>query len=253
MIADYKQLTEDFRTLGIVKGDSVIVHSSYKSMGGIEGGIETLIEAMLSVVGDSGTLIFPTLTYVTVTAQNPIFDYLRSPSCTGAISEYVRNMNSSIRSIHPTHSVAAIGANATYFTGGHENDRTPCGENSPFRKNIESGGKILMLGCNVAYNTTFHALEEMANTSYVLTSPPIEHTIILPSGSYKGNYRRHSIVQNGYAQRYDRITAEEGNGLIKGYVHGAHCHLFSADIMAKCALSLMSKDEKYFVEKIQKN
>lgn len=251
MNSDYNILRKDLSELGLCKGDSVMMHSSYKSLGGVEGGIETLVSAILSVIGDSGTLLVPTLTYKFVTVDNPVFDYLNTPSCVGAVSEYVRNMEGSMRSIHPTHSVSAIGRLADYYTAGHENDRTPCGENSPFRKNIESGGKVLMLGCDVAYNTTFHAIEEIAGVSYVLTTPPLEHTLILPDRTYKAAYRRHSIVQNGYAQHYERITTQEDNGLKKSYVHGAMCYLFSADIMAKRALSLMEKDEKYFVEKIK--
>ena len=42
--------------LGLKKGDSVLIHSSYKSMGGLVGGIETFVDAVLSVIGDAGSL-----------------------------------------------------------------------------------------------------------------------------------------------------------------------------------------------------
>ncbi len=252
MISDYEAISSDLIDLGIEKGDSVVLHSSFKSLGNVNGGIDTFIKAILSVLGDSGTLIVPTLSYSYVSVQNPVFDYLKTPSCVGAVSEFVRLMDGSVRSIHPTHSVAAFGRLADYYTEGHEKDRTPCGENSPFRKNIESGGKILMLGCNIAHNTTFHALEEMVGVGYALTSPPLTHTLILPDRTYSADYRRHSIVQNGYGQRYDRIKDVDDNGMRKGFVHGAECHLFSADVMAKRAISIMKENEKFFVEKIKK-
>ena len=86
---DYLLLKNDLRAIGIREGDSIIIHSSYKSMGGLEGGIKTLIDSILSVIGDSGTLIAPTLTFRDVSVENPVFDYLHTPSCVGAISEYV--------------------------------------------------------------------------------------------------------------------------------------------------------------------
>ena len=49
--------------LGLKKGDSILIHSAFKSMGHVEGGIETFIDAVLSVIGDTGTLIVPTITW----------------------------------------------------------------------------------------------------------------------------------------------------------------------------------------------
>lgn len=48
--------------LKIEAGDTVLVHSSLKSMGYVEGGAETVIEALLMSVGDSGTIVMPTFT-----------------------------------------------------------------------------------------------------------------------------------------------------------------------------------------------
>ncbi|MBR2021213.1 MAG: AAC(3) family N-acetyltransferase [Clostridia bacterium] len=47
--------------LGIKDGDSVIVHSSLKSLGYVEGGADAVIDGFLEAVGKDGTLIFPTL------------------------------------------------------------------------------------------------------------------------------------------------------------------------------------------------
>ena len=253
MNKDYEIIKEDLAALGIAKGDTLLVHSSFRSLGSVDGRIETLLNAIFSVIGDSGTLLVPTLSYTTVSVNNPVFDYLNTPSCTGAVTEYVRVMNGSVRSIHPTHSVTAIGRLAEFYTSGHEKDRTPCGENSPFTKNIYNGGKILILGCNPAYNTTFHAIEEIAKTNYCLNPVALTHTIILPDKTYTGDYHRHNIVQSGYAQRYNRIVDMDNNGMKKGIVHGAESYLFSSEVMTKRALLAMEKDETYFVERMNKD
>ena len=134
MNADYQQIREDLSALGLRKGDAVLIHSSFKSMGAVEGGIQTLVDALLSVIGDTGTLIVPTLTFVEVSAENRVFDYLGSVSCVGAVSEFVRQMDGAKRSINPTHSCAAIGYKRDWYVGTHQMDRTPVGPNSPIYK-----------------------------------------------------------------------------------------------------------------------
>lgn len=250
MNADFKKLTEDFKALGIKKGDSVLIHSSYKSMGGIEGGIETFVDAMLSVLGDSGTLISPTLSFRAVSVENPVFDYLNTPSCTGAINEFIRLREGSVRSIHPTHSCSVIGKKTDYYVKGHELDRTPVGENSPFRKLMEDGGKILMLGCGLGPNTSLHGIEEKADLPYVLAERPSPYTIILPEKTYTIDFYRHHIVQRGFLQRYARAEALIDDSFVShGEIHGADSYLINAPELWKVCLDVLKNDPYYFVEK----
>ncbi len=251
MNKDYLLLKDDLRAIGIRDGDSVLIHSSYKSMGGLEGGIGTLIESILSVIGESGTLIAPTLTYRDVSVENPIFDYLNTPSCVGAVSEYVRRMEGAVRSIHPTHSCAVIGREIDYFVSGHELDRTPVGKNSPFYKLREVGGKVLMLGCGTECNTSMHGVEECFGTSYVLPKEPSPYTVIMPDKTYTIDFYRHHIRQNGYAQRYGRLEAMMDTEHFRcGNVHGAESYLIDAKEMWRVGLECLSRDEFFFVEKI---
>lgn len=99
MNKDYQKIKEDLATLGLKSGDAVMIHSSFKSMGKVEGGIEIFVNAVLSVIGDKGTLISPTLTFDYVTMEHRIFDYVNTPSCVGAISEYARHMDGAKRSL----------------------------------------------------------------------------------------------------------------------------------------------------------
>lgn len=152
-------------------GMDVLVHSSLSSIGYVEGGAESVIDALLEICGtDRGTVIVPTLTG---TAQDgpecpPQFDQARSPCWTGIIPETFRKRPEALRSIHPTHSVAAIGNKAAYYTADHENCLTPCGEGSPYLKLAEQGGSILLLGVSLESNTTLHAVEELCRSPYHL-------------------------------------------------------------------------------------
>ncbi len=62
---DFLKLKEHIESLGIKNGDDVLIHSSYKSLGGGDEGRQTFFDMFFSVLGDSGTLLFPTLSFST--------------------------------------------------------------------------------------------------------------------------------------------------------------------------------------------
>lgn len=252
MNRDYQIIKEDLGALGLSKGDAVLLHSSYKSMGGLEGGIQTFVEALLSVIGDTGTLIAPTLTFVEVSNTNRVFDYLNSPSCVGAISEFVRKMDGAKRSINPTHSCAAIGNKRDWYVGSHQNDHTPVGPNSPIWKLQEDGGKVLMLGCRLTSNTSMHGIEEKANVSYLLAEKAETYQLILPDGIQEMEYIRHND-HAGVIGRYGRIEQVLAPEYMpRGEVHGANSWLINAPEMWKACLAALEKDPYYFVDFIKK-
>lgn len=54
-------LAEDFRNLGLKKGMTVIVHSSLKSLGWVVGGPIAVVQALMDVLSEEGTLVMPTI------------------------------------------------------------------------------------------------------------------------------------------------------------------------------------------------
>ena len=55
-------VVQDLKALGVKEGMRLIVHASLRSMGTIENGASTLIEAFREVLGAEGTLMVPTFT-----------------------------------------------------------------------------------------------------------------------------------------------------------------------------------------------
>ena len=51
----------EFRKLGIIEGMELEVHSSLSSFGYVEGGAETVIEALMACVGKTGSIFMPAL------------------------------------------------------------------------------------------------------------------------------------------------------------------------------------------------
>ncbi|MBN4077515.1 AAC(3) family N-acetyltransferase [bacterium AH-315-C20] len=171
-------LIRELKNIGIVKGDHVLVHSSLSKIGYMEEGPKTLVDALLELIGEEGTVLMPTspnnvfqLNYI---RNTPNFDVRNSPSKLGAITEYFRKLPGARRSIHPTEPVSAIGALADYFTKDHLGEITPYTEKSPFYRLSEKEGKILYVGVTLAMaGTNLHTMEDAVDFKY-----PVYHTEI---------------------------------------------------------------------------
>lgn len=55
------QLVEELKRVGLQEGMVLEVHSSLSSFGYIEGGAETVIEALIECVGETGSIFMPAL------------------------------------------------------------------------------------------------------------------------------------------------------------------------------------------------
>lgn len=152
--------------LGIRDGDSVLIHSSFKSLGRVEGGADAVIDAFLEAVGPEGTVIVPTL------CQNDwehVYEnwHMDAPSDVGYITNVFRKRENAFRSNQATHSVAAIGKDAEYITKNHgETGRrqgifgdTPFSADSPWEKMYQLNTKIVFLGVNMICCTARHYAE----------------------------------------------------------------------------------------------
>lgn len=157
------------RDLGLPAGAQVLAHSSLSSFGYVEGGADALIDAVLDVLGPQGTLLAPTLTgSEELSAANPpFFDPQETPCWTGRIPETLRRRAGALRSLHPTHSATALGAQAELLTREHALSVTPCDQWSPYGKLAQcDDGYILLLGVDHESNTTFHHVEELTGAAY---------------------------------------------------------------------------------------
>lgn len=156
-------LVEGFQRVGVHTGDVVYCHSSLSRLGYVEGGAETVVDALIETVGPEGTVAAPAGTY-SLGKDGAVFDIRNSPSELGAITEELRR-RTSYRSHHLTESVCALGRLARELTETHS--VTPCGAESPFRKFIKLDAQILLLGVPHNNNTIFECIEEKMVREYV--------------------------------------------------------------------------------------
>jgi aminoglycoside 3-N-acetyltransferase len=233
-------LAHDLHAIGLRRGDVVLVHSSYRSLG-----IDHPETPLLDAIDDTGTLLLPALSY----CQTPptVHNTLTTPSCVGFLTEYFRTRPGTRRSLHPTHSVCGVGARMNESLGDHGVDTTPCGPHSPFRKLLHCGGKILMLGCGLRPNTTMHAIEEYSQPPY-LFGAPLTYTLTDAAGTtFEKTYTPHDFT--GFVQRYDRIGALlDSHQLVAGRVGLAPAYLIDAQALYLQALGQLKRDPYFFVD-----
>lgn len=244
-----EKFKQDLLCLGARPGGILLVHSSLSSLGYVPGGAITVIDSLKKAIGDSGTLLMPALSYETINAQNPVFDLKHTPSCIGLIAETYRQQPTSLRSMHPTHSVCANGPAATELITDHVKDSTPCGENSPFHKLRFLNGQILMLGCGLNPNTSMHAIEEIVVPPYLFGQKVTYQLLNDHQNAFHKIYTNHNF--SGWRQRYDRISEVLVEPDLRvGTIVGAQSYLIEAKSMWQAALAALEKDPLYFIDKI---
>lgn len=242
-------LAADLQALGVQPGSVVLVHSSLSRLGRVEGGAETAIAALVDAVSPGGTVLFPTLTGSERDgpACPPAMDVRGTPCWTGRIPEVARTRNDALRSLHPTHSVAAVGAGAARFTAGHESTHTPCDQHSPYYRLVDEAGLILLLGADQTSNTTLHCLEELAAVPYHLQAEPTDGSVVDTSGT------RLVVSNRLHLWRWERDFPKidepllHAAAMVVGKVGSAEARLIRADRLAAVLLPLLRADPLYLL------
>jgi aminoglycoside 3-N-acetyltransferase len=148
-----EELRAGFGALGLAPGDTVIVHSSYKSLGGVAGGAERVIGTFLELVGPDGTVLFPTFNFQSWT-ETHYFDIYETPGMMGVIGELARARPDAVRTPHPIYSFAALGGNCAAF--GRCDDVEAFGDDSVFGLFHRLNGMIVSIGLDFNNTFSFH-------------------------------------------------------------------------------------------------
>jgi aminoglycoside 3-N-acetyltransferase len=148
---DKKEIKKGLSDLGLKKGDSVILHSSFISLGHVEGGPDTVIDAFLETLGSKGTLVTPTF------------------GALGILTDTIKNRSGAVKSYCNGATVAAIGGSAEKLCFEHWKAETLHGKNTPYTRLADIGGYVCLLGVDQDRNTTLHSVEALLEMPYLKT------------------------------------------------------------------------------------
>ena len=179
-----------------------------KAIGPVDGGPDTVLDALIEHLR-SGLLLLPTHTWADWNNKDHLFDPCTEPSCVGVLSERFRRRAGVLRSLHPTHSIAGIGAPAATFLSGEERTRTPCPRHGCWGRLYDISARILFLGAPLRSNTFLHSVEEWHHIPDRLAAHATPFRIRLPDGTVIDcpQFRHHSSLGD-VSQNYGRIESE---------------------------------------------
>lgn len=176
------ELVGALRELGVRDGDVLLVHSTLRGIGPVEGGARGVLAALMAAVGSTGTLVMPAYTeensdtswaFMRATRglsaaekeayklRMPPFDPMWTPASPtmGALPEVLRRTPGAVRSSHPQSSFVAMGLLADGIVR-HHNPASHFGEQSPLARLYSlPDAKVLMLGTAFSTFSAFHLAE----------------------------------------------------------------------------------------------
>lgn len=243
----YHSLTKDLAQSGLQPEDSVLVHSSMKAIGEVEGRADTVLDVLMDYFGQQGLLVLPTLTWSNVNAEQPRFSVRETPSVVGILPQLFRQRPGVIRSLHPTHSVAAWGTDAGEFCAGHERFQSPCARQSPWGKLYDRKGKILFLGASISHNTFLHAVEEWFDLDATVSLETQQLEVCDESGRVLSLPSRRHI--GGHSRYYHLMEAPflAAGALTRCRIGDAECCIIEARTAADCTRKMLLENPQMFI------
>lgn len=160
------QLISIMKTMGMKNGSVVFIHSSMTEFYNYKGTAQELIDKIIEVIGQEGTLMMPAYPKIIKMNKDVDFDVLNSVSGAGYLSEVFRKYPGVKRSINLQHSVCAYGKLADYFTSEHHLSITTWDEFSPYYKMSQLKTLVFAFGLPYFLGTMIHCTESILRTKY---------------------------------------------------------------------------------------
>ena len=193
-----QQIIDQLRANGVADGMTLMVHSSLRAFGYVCGGAQTVVDALLEVVGYEGTIVVsmqtgdnsepsywqhPPVTielYDVIRKSHPSFHVVHSHvRKMGAISESIRHRDGSVMTHHPSVAFCAMGKYARFICRHHDLD-FPLSKESPLGACYDLKAHILLLGVGYDSCTALHLAESISG----------KRAVILQGGAVEGSTGR---------------------------------------------------------------
>jgi len=231
------QVARQLRQLGVRSGGVLLVHTSFRAVGPMDGGPVGLIKALRIAVGVSGTIVMPTMT-----DGETVFDRHSTPTVgMGITADTFWRLPGVVRSDHPTASFAADGPLAEIICAPQPLS-PPHGTDSPPGRVLSLGGQVLLLGVGHSESTLMHVIEALACVPYAVSYP----CKIQANGCVESV----DIVETDHCCRRfvhvdDWLRARSMQ--YEGVVGNAHARLMSSSNLAFVSVSYLQENRLIFL------
>lgn len=247
-----EMLIEQLEQMGLKKHDAIMIHSSMKAIGDVEGGADTVVDAWMSYFSD-GLLMTPTHTWKQMSKEYRIFDPKNEPACVGILPNIFRTREGVVRSLHPTHSIAAFGKQAEEYIKGDELANTPCPPTGCFGRLRDIHAKILLIGVTHVRNTYIHSVEESFDVPERFTAEQYPFQVKMPDGTLKDvpMYRHDNPVNPHISEEYDKLMKGfyDTGVTTKGKFGDAECILCDVQKLYEVTGRVLAHEKNCLIER----
>lgn len=247
----HAELVKALQALKINPRGTLMIHSSMKAIGAVEGRADTVLDACISYMRD-GLLLFPTHSWAETNLVDNIYNPRTEPSCVGILTNLFLQREGVARSLHPTHSVAALGREAETFIAGDELCETPCPRNGCWGRLYDYQAQVLFIGCGLNRNTFIHSVEEWLHIPHRLATEPRPLKIVMPDGRLfdRPFYGHHNPVGD-ISLNYDKLLpAFLATGIAReGRFGDAQCYVCDAVGMGDLTSAFLRRNPDLFLDK----
>lgn len=206
-------LRQFLQEAGVRQGDVLLVHSGASASSALGLGTAAAVKFLRSFVGDTGTLVMPTIPLLKGEPQGQnrfnevsyagtlVFDVRRSAPWTGVLPRQLMQTPGARRGLNPFNNLTAWGAHVdTLFRSElTEPLQTPCGPGSVWEQLEKLDPLILSINCDFAHSVTMiHRVEEAQ----------LDHWIIPPNRWYRDRSVR---IKNGDTEVSVRLRERRAN------------------------------------------
>jgi aminoglycoside 3-N-acetyltransferase len=275
-----QDIVRGLAALGLKPGDNVLVHSALSSFGRVEGGPNTVIDALLDAIGPAGTLVFPTFTgdavisaflgqsgsvgAVTLPAvANVNLDDIATPREehieTGIIPKTARRRGDFLKGNHPLYSICAKGPLAAALVEANDRFIFPSAQRKPIYLLGQHGGKALLIGVPHEANSSIHLIAEFAGLEYKIQDKPywsltVTEFLAMPRPRQLELIRLHCGMNLTYnlKNRFDRIEGvlQQAGQINIGKVGNSELRLMPIAQMLRLGLEAVKKNPWLLVDKL---
>lgn len=260
-----RSITEALQKLGVQPGDLLMVHASLKAIGPVQGGAETVVAALRSAVGPSGTVMAyaswdrspyeETLNGARLDEEArrswPPFDPATAGTYRGfgLLNQFLTQAPGARRSAHPDASMVAVGPLAETLTAPHELGHA-LGEGSPVERFVRLGGKVLLLGAPLDAVTALHYAEAIADipgkrrVTYEMPMPGSDGEVLWKTATdFDSNGILDCFAREGEPDAVETIAAAyvKLGRHREGMVGCAPCRLFDAQDIVSFGVAYLER------------
>jgi aminoglycoside 3-N-acetyltransferase len=245
---DKQTILDQLSEMNAPQGGVVLVHTSMRAVGPVEGGAEGLLDALIEYfTAEDGLLCIPTHTWKhRPNPENIRLDLTANETCIGILPTIAAGDPRGFRTAHPTHSMAVFGRKerVVEYTAGEDRRVTPADPAGCYGKLYTLGGKVLLIGVGHNSDTYLHSVEEMLDVPNRLDASLREVTV-----KYKNGDVSHRYSRGHHAEGISDVSAQFPNYepafryhgcIVDGFIGNAPTQLCNARKM-KQVLELIHK------------